>query len=193
MRASTGIGPFRYQQTLGGGRGAATASRDFGGCAVAIVIVIGAGLLITVGSELVSALKSKRQAPAAVSIAPAEKHAAATVSVTPQDLERPTTKRATTTSVIDQPIAAAAAPTQPTLASQSVTGRRTLPAGAAADAAKWRAVARYPQLGIPNSPMNKAFVERVTCYQIQRPTIFDQAEWPTIIATEISNEAAKAP
>jgi hypothetical protein len=64
------------------------------------------------------------------------------------------------------------------------TAARPLPTGDAAEAAKLRAVARYPQLGIAGSPLNTAFLARVRQYQIENPQVFDDPEWPTRIARE---------
>jgi hypothetical protein len=68
---------------------------------------------------------------------------------------------------------------------------RPLPTGHAVDAAKWRAVARYPRLGIAGSPLNRAFVERVRRYQSEKPQIFDDPEWPTAIARECAADVGE--
>lgn len=65
-----------------------------------------------------------------------------------------------------------------------LTNPRSLPTGYAADAAKSRAIARYPQLAVAGSPLNSAFVARVRRYQVEKPQVFDDPEWPTQIARE---------
>ena len=53
--------------------------------------------------------------------------------------------------------------------------------------AKRRAVQRYPALGVANSPLNTAFVARYKRYQIERPELFNDPEWPMKLAIECAD------
>jgi hypothetical protein len=61
---------------------------------------------------------------------------------------------------------------------------RLLPTGPSATAAQQRAVAKFPQLGVKDSALHRAFLERVHRYLTDKPEVFDDADWPTTIATE---------
>lgn len=52
------------------------------------------------------------------------------------------------------------------------------------NAAQRRAVARFPELGRANSPLNAEFVRRYRLYRKNRPTYFENPEWPTLLAEE---------
>ncbi|MEO6786805.1 MAG: hypothetical protein ABI318_11790 [Chthoniobacteraceae bacterium] len=67
---------------------------------------------------------------------------------------------------------------------QTPTAPRAVPAGAAAVAAQQRAIAKFPQLGVKDSRLNRAFIETVRRYQTDKPEVFEDADWPTIIVTE---------
>lgn len=61
---------------------------------------------------------------------------------------------------------------------------RPVPMGEISREARIRAIARYPSLGVADSPLNRAFLAQVKRYQLERPEIFDAPEWPSIIAEE---------
>ena len=56
------------------------------------------------------------------------------------------------------------------------------------DAAQRRAVARFPELGKANSPLNAEFLRRYHLYRQNRPSYFQNPEWPT----QLAEESAKA-
>lgn len=159
-RVSSGVGPFRYQKTLSnepsGGGGC--------GCLSLVVIVLAVGVVIGAmqsGSRS-SRSETKTNAPRS----------------TPGPLLTP---QPTTNRQIAPP--ASITNTAPTIPQPAVSVR-PLPTGPAAEAAKQRAIARYPQLAVAGSALNRAFVERVQRYQRERPSVFDDPEWPTTIARE---------
>ena len=80
--------------------------------------------------------------------------------------------------------------------SDAVARRSTVPAAlpeqslteAETAAAKQRAIARFPQLGVAGSRLNVAFVARVAKYRAEKPAFFNYPDWPTAIAEEVSAE-----
>lgn len=66
------------------------------------------------------------------------------------------------------------------------------PAPAEIAAAKQRAVSLFPQLSVPNSPLNREFVRRYNDYQVKAKSYFDDPEWPSKLAKEC-DEALKKP
>ncbi|MEI6399129.1 MAG: hypothetical protein WCO71_10185 [Pseudomonadota bacterium] len=67
-----------------------------------------------------------------------------------------------------------------------IASPRSVPTGPVALAAQQRAIAKFPQLAVIGSPINRAFLESMHRYQTEKPHIFDDPEWPTIIATDAS-------
>lgn len=61
---------------------------------------------------------------------------------------------------------------------------RPIPTGLAAQNAQRRALIAFPDLGKKESPLNRAFLERLHRYQTEKPQIFDDPDWPGIIAAE---------
>lgn len=58
------------------------------------------------------------------------------------------------------------------------------------------ALRRFPELGTANTPLNRAFVERVTKLRTERPEAFRNPEWPVTIAAQVfaeMNQAAVPP
>ena len=55
-------------------------------------------------------------------------------------------------------------------------------------AAQRRAIELFPSLGVAGSKLNRAFVKRMRMYQHTEPEIFQNPEWPTIIARECFDE-----
>jgi hypothetical protein len=55
------------------------------------------------------------------------------------------------------------------------------------------AVKRYPELGVPNSPLNRAFVARYKQYQATNRGYFNQPGWPLTLAEECQAELDKTP
>lgn len=54
----------------------------------------------------------------------------------------------------------------------------------------------YPELGVPNSPLNREFVIRYNSYQRLEPEIFQNPSWPIILVKESAaaiGEQAKIP
>ena len=64
------------------------------------------------------------------------------------------------------------------------------PPVSAEEAAQRRAVARYPELGVAGSPLNREFLRRVQQYRAERPDFFANPEWPTELARECAGAAA---
>lgn len=158
-RVSSGVGPFRYQKTLpnepaGGGCG----------CLSLVVVVLAVGVVV---GALQSGLRSSRSE---------------TKNNAPRSTPGPLPTPLATMNRQGAPPASITntAPTIPTPA----VALRPLPSGPTADAAKQRAIGRYPQLAVAGSALNRAFVERVHRYQRERPGIFDDPDWPTTIARE---------
>lgn len=156
-RVSSGVGPFRYQKTLPN-------ESTGGGCGCLSLIVVVLAVAVVVGA-LQSGSRSSRS----------ETKTNAPRS-TPGPPPQPTTNRQS----VPPSATANTAPTIPTPA----VSVRPLPTGSAAEAAKQRAIARYPQLAVAGSALNRAFVERVHHYQREQPAAFDDPEWPTAIARE---------
>ena len=50
--------------------------------------------------------------------------------------------------------------------------------------AQRRAVIAYPALGVANSPLNLEFLARLKRYQVEKPEMFSDPEWPTKLAEE---------
>lgn len=174
-RVSSGVGPFRYQKTVSQG-----ADQKSGGLGCFSFLIIGLGAMSVL----------------AIINSPEDKTSDAS-SKTPLS---PVSSSATTTTKAVRPadeVLRLPDPPSSEAPSQRTSGSavpRALPTGPAAEAARWRAVARYPYLGVAGSPLNKAFIDRVRRYQVERPSFFDQAEWPTLIATECQAELTeKAP
>lgn len=61
---------------------------------------------------------------------------------------------------------------------------RAEPKGPAIEAAKARATAAYPALAQPGSALNKEFVARYRRYLAEKPSFFDNPEWPAALAAE---------
>ncbi len=57
---------------------------------------------------------------------------------------------------------------------------------AASPAAQARALHKYPELGNEDSPFHRFFKLRVQRYQIAKPEIFSDPEWPTVLADEVA-------
>ena len=170
-RVSSGFGPFRYQKTLS--PGAAPASKGGCGCLTLIVAVLAVG-------GITSLFHSQKP--------PSTGRANRNGEETSRPEPRSSSARLQPPSIPENPVQPA-----PTNSSSPPTARlsnapRPLPTGHAADAAKWRAVALYPRLGIADSPLNRAFLARVRRYQSERPEIFDNPEWATLIARECATE-----
>ena len=51
-------------------------------------------------------------------------------------------------------------------------------------AAQQRAMAKFPELGVEGSRLNRAFAVTVRRYQVAKPEIFNDPDWPTKLATE---------
>lgn len=170
-RVSSGFGPFRYQKTVGNGGNAPSGGS---GCFSLLIIGIGAMTLFSIVSPL---LKPKATPARSSSVAPSPAAPRSSTNAAPAEVNpRPSSSESPT----------AAAPPASTLRPP-----RALPTGPAAEAARWRAVARFPRLGVAGSPLNKLFLERVRMYQVEKPELFDQTEWPTIIAAECDAEIAR--
>ena len=56
-------------------------------------------------------------------------------------------------------------------------------AGASAEA-QMRAITAYPALGVADSPLNREFLVRAKRYQVGKPELFNDPEWPTKLAEE---------
>lgn len=88
------------------------------------------------------------------------------------------------------PIAAPVPPTQKT-EKNTPANAPAQPAAKAAEAkptaelAQARAIARFPQLGIGGSPLNRAFVERVKFLRAHHSPLLDDPEWPSRVAEEV--------
>ena len=52
--------------------------------------------------------------------------------------------------------------------------------------ARQRAIRLYPQLGIAGSRMNIAFRDRVDSYRRSQPALFNDSEWPLLVAKEVA-------
>jgi hypothetical protein len=52
--------------------------------------------------------------------------------------------------------------------------------------ARAEAVRRYPQLGIANSPMNKAFIERYNQLKLEASDYLQSPDWPLRLAAEVA-------
>lgn len=83
-----------------------------------------------------------------------------------------------------EPEPSAAVPATPAPTPRAPATPRPVPNSAAAIQAQKRATLSYPDLARANSPLNKRFVEKVRAAQTERPEIFDDPEWPTILAKE---------
>ncbi|MEO6754358.1 MAG: DUF4236 domain-containing protein [Chthoniobacteraceae bacterium] len=165
-RVSSGFGPFRYHKTLNpgsapsGGRGC--------GCLTLVVAVFVVGGIASLFRDHTPQMPRTEKKPGGSPLPRAASSDSSARSVTVLK------DSATGTSRVSPPAPIPNGPTTP----------RPLPTGHAADAAKWRAVALYPRLGVVDSPLNRSFVERVRRYQSEKPRIFDDPEWPTVIARE---------
>ena len=166
-RISSGVGPFRYEKSL------SNSPKTSGGGSGCLIMVLGVCALGLIGSLLPSSKNAPKQ-PAGKSVT-TEKTETERSPVPPQSTVKATQSKATEISIVEVK--------PPTVASP-----RPVPTGHAADAAKWRAVAIYPRLGIADSPLNKAFIQRVRRYQSEKPQVFDNPEWPTVIARECASE-----
>ena len=61
-------------------------------------------------------------------------------------------------------------------------------------AAQQKAVALYPDVGVPGSPLNKEFVARMKRYQAEKKEFFAEPDWPIRLGKECSEElSAKRP
>jgi len=49
-----------------------------------------------------------------------------------------------------------------------------------------KAVATYPEIAAANSPMNLHYVERVKFYRRENPELFQDPQWPWLIAQEVA-------
>ncbi len=166
-RVSSGVGPLRYEKSIGDSSG--TKSKG-GGC---VTLLLGLIVLAAVG---VMFAPKKVETTKSTSSPQIENPLAKPLTLPPKSaaLARPTPTTTTTANVA--------------LEKPSTSIPRQVPTGHAADAAKWRAVAIYPKLGIANSPLNNAFISKVKRYQTERPEVFDDKDWPTVIARECEHE-----
>jgi hypothetical protein len=64
------------------------------------------------------------------------------------------------------------------------------PHAAAVLAAQRAAVARYPSLGIAETPFNRAFLAAYRRIQRTEPDYFDDPQWPLRLADEVASELA---
>ena len=80
-------------------------------------------------------------------------------------------------------------PLASTAPAPSVAANSTAEAAPRSDdaAAQRRAIARFPSLGTANSPLNAEFVRRYRLYRQNRPSFFQNSEWPTQLAEESAN------
>ena len=169
-RISSGVGPFRYEKTVRDSSGKESGGFGCGAVLLGLVVLGSIGALVT--PKKVQPVKADNAT----------------------QLEKPSATAHTATPRAAVPVVATPAPaTIPRVGVQkpSASGPRQLPTGHAADAAKWRAVAIYPKLGVPNSPLNMAFLARVKRYQTELPEVFDDKDWPTVIARECEQESAR--
>lgn len=61
-------------------------------------------------------------------------------------------------------------------------------------AAQQKAVALYPDVGVPGSPLNKEFVTRMKRYQAEKKEFFTEPDWPIRLAKECDEDlSAKQP
>lgn len=88
--------------------------------------------------------------------------------------------------------AALASPLVPKPTPQAISAMQ-VPTGPAADAAKARAVRRFPQLGIAGSPLNTAFLRAVEKARVERPELFSNPEWPMYLASELQSAPTPVP
>jgi len=97
---------------------------------------------------------------------------------TPRPISSPTPKLAPSPSALSPPLASTApAPSispNPTVVASPGNG----------EAAQRRAVARFPELGKANSPLNAEFLRRYHLYRQNRPSYFQNPEWPVQLAEE---------
>lgn len=68
---------------------------------------------------------------------------------------------------------------------------RDIPKGPAADAAKVRAATKYPRLRIAGSPEHTEFLKTVELCRKEMPRVFDDADWPTVIADAVFQPSPK--
>lgn len=85
---------------------------------------------------------------------------------------------------MDTPAAAKADSTAVVSMPRAATTPRPVPTGPASVAAQQRAMAKYPQLSVKDSLLNRAFIEHIRRHQTDKPEVFDNSEWPTVIAAE---------
>jgi hypothetical protein len=57
--------------------------------------------------------------------------------------------------------------------------------------AQKEAVRRYPQLGVANSPMNRAFVARYQQIKAQNASYFRDSSWPLHLADEVAQQTQR--
>lgn len=69
---------------------------------------------------------------------------------------------------------------------------REVPTGPQAEAAKLRAATKYPRLRVAGSAENTDFLKAVEIARSATPQIFDDPEWPTLIADSLFNRPAAA-
>jgi hypothetical protein len=65
----------------------------------------------------------------------------------------------------------------------------TAPLPRASSAAHAAAAARYPQLARAGSDFNRAFMARLAAYQSERPSYFQQSDWPLELAHEVAQDS----
>ncbi|MGA3170377.1 MAG: hypothetical protein ABSE62_05135 [Chthoniobacteraceae bacterium] len=75
-------------------------------------------------------------------------------------------------------------------ASEPVIQEAALPTGLSAVAAEKRALAKYPDLADPTSPLNHVFNAFVEQHRRNSPGIFNDPEWPTLIVKEAQDDIA---
>jgi hypothetical protein len=68
-----------------------------------------------------------------------------------------------------------------------ITQQSPTPAALDDAAAQRHAIARFPSLGTANSPLNAEFVRKYRLYRQNRPTYFQNPEWPMQLAEESAN------
>lgn len=66
---------------------------------------------------------------------------------------------------------------------------RAIPSGPEVVAAQQRAIQRFPALGVKGSTLNNAFLQTVQQARSERPEVFDNPDWPTVLASEAAKLA----